>query len=326
MRLGVLKESLQAFEKLHSLIPASPEVLYQIANLHDMMGNYRAATKWFNILVTRVPTDPDVLSRLGQIYNKDDNETQAFHYHMDSYRYYPVNLDVISWLGVWYVKSEFYERAIEFFERAAEIQPGEVKWKLMVTSCYRRMGNYQKALELYEDIYREYPENLECLRYLVAICKDLGMKYDHFQRALGALERRNAQQRIMSHEGGGGPRSGQMSYATAPQGGGHNGMGIDTSNSNGDESPLRQPRGGVSPDAITGGRRGRGGMGMLTGQHRVEITSPSTSPVGAAARRMYSVPDNSDAPAGGGGPSLAASKASTTTAGAPGGAEESMDW
>ena len=30
----------------------------------------------------------------------------------------------------------------------------------------------------------DYPENLECLRYLVAICKDLGHKYDHYQQSL----------------------------------------------------------------------------------------------------------------------------------------------
>lgn len=38
----------------------------------------------------------------------------------------------------------------------------KVKWRLMVTSCYRRMGNYQKALELYEKIHSDYPDNLEC--------------------------------------------------------------------------------------------------------------------------------------------------------------------
>lgn len=32
----------------------------------------------------------------------------------------------------------------------------------MVTSCYRRMGNFTKALELYEAIHKQYPENLEC--------------------------------------------------------------------------------------------------------------------------------------------------------------------
>ncbi|KAF4042494.1 Tetratricopeptide repeat [Phytophthora infestans] len=204
IKMGVLNEALQAFEKLHSIVPTNAEVLYQIANLHDVMGNYRQAAKWFNILLscfgsndkrernTKNVADPGVLARLGQIFNKDDDETQAFHYHLESYRYFPINLDVISWLGVWYVKSELYEKAIQFFERASQIQPNEVKWRLMVTSCYRRMGAYQKAMLLYEQIHQDYPENLECLRYLVAICKDLGQRCDGFQAKLAKLERDNA--------------------------------------------------------------------------------------------------------------------------------------
>ncbi|KAG1708700.1 hypothetical protein DVH05_022326 [Phytophthora capsici] len=204
IKMGVLNEALQAFEKLHSIVPTNAEVLYQIANLHDVMGNYRQAAKWFNILLScfgsndkrdrnaKNVADPGVLARLGQIFNKDDDETQAFHYHLESYRYFPINLDVISWLGVWYVKSELYEKAIQFFERASQIQPTEVKWRLMVTSCYRRMGAYQKAMVLYEQIHQDYPENLECLRYLVAICKDLGQRCDGFQAKLAKLERDNA--------------------------------------------------------------------------------------------------------------------------------------
>ncbi|OWZ15232.1 Intraflagellar Transport Protein 88 [Phytophthora megakarya] len=204
IKMGVLNEALQAFEKLHSIVPSNAEVLYQIANLHDIMGNYRQAAKWFNILLScfgsndkrdrnaKNVADPGVLARLGQIFNKDDDETQAFHYHLESYRYFPINLDVISWLGVWYVKSELYEKAIQFFERASQIQPNEVKWRLMVTSCYRRMGAYQKAMVLYEQIHQDYPENLECLRYLVAICKDLGQRCDGFQAKLAKLERDNA--------------------------------------------------------------------------------------------------------------------------------------
>ena len=38
-------------------------------------------------------------------------------------------------------------------------------------------------------IHSDYPENLECLRYLVAICKDVGHKYDHYQQSLAKLER-----------------------------------------------------------------------------------------------------------------------------------------
>ena len=87
----------------------------------------RQATKWFNILTTRVPTDPGILARLGQIYSREEDEAQAFHYHLEAYRYFPVNMEVISWLGAYFVKNELYEKAMQFFERAAQIQPEEVK-------------------------------------------------------------------------------------------------------------------------------------------------------------------------------------------------------
>ena len=75
---------------------------------------------------------------------------------------WPFDLDVISWIGVWFVKNEIYENSIDFFERAAQIQPNEFKWRLMVTSCYRRMGNFTKSLKLYIEIHKENPKHVEC--------------------------------------------------------------------------------------------------------------------------------------------------------------------
>jgi intraflagellar transport protein 88 len=155
VRMNSPDEARQAFEKLHTIIPNNPAVIYQIANLYEQQNQNQQAAKWFNVLIARVPTDPGILSRLGQIYSKENEESQGFHYQLESYRHYPVNLDVISWLGVWFVKHEMYEKSIHYFERASQIQPNEVKWRLMVTSCYRRMGNYSKALQLYEQIHEE---------------------------------------------------------------------------------------------------------------------------------------------------------------------------
>jgi tetratricopeptide (TPR) repeat protein len=59
-----------------------------------------------------------------------------------------------------------YEQAIEFFEQASAVQPSEVKWRLMVTSCYI-LGDYFRALELYQQIHEEHPTNVESLQYLV---------------------------------------------------------------------------------------------------------------------------------------------------------------
>jgi intraflagellar transport protein 88 len=55
-------------------------------------------------------------------------------------------MDVISWLGAFHVKNEVYEKAMPYFDLAARIQPTEVKWQLMVASCFRRIGAYPQAL------------------------------------------------------------------------------------------------------------------------------------------------------------------------------------
>jgi intraflagellar transport protein 88 len=189
-RLDNPGDALQAFRKLHRIVPKSVTVIYQIANLFEMLNDHSSAAEWFKILHGAVPTDPKVLARLGNIFSNEDDHTQAFHNYLDSYRHMPTNMEVITWLGVWYVKSELYEPAIQYFERAAEIEPQEVKWRLMVASCYRRMGAYQKALELYREIHHTDSDNIECLRYLCTITKDLGDKsHEEYAKKLRKAER-----------------------------------------------------------------------------------------------------------------------------------------
>ena len=64
----------------------------------------------------------------------------------ESHRVFPVNMDVLSWLGAYHVKNEVYEKSIPYFDLASRIQPQEVKWALMVASCYRRIGALPQAL------------------------------------------------------------------------------------------------------------------------------------------------------------------------------------
>ncbi|KAI8920728.1 intraflagellar transport protein 88 [Entophlyctis helioformis] len=175
-KMELYSESLQWFEKLHSILRSSPEVIFQIADIYDKQGNMQQAMEWFNILISVIPTDPSILAKLGDMFDRDSDKSQAFQYYSESYRYFPSSMAVIAWLGAYYVDCEVYEQAIQFFERAAVIQPGVVKWHLMVASCYRRSGNYQLAFETYKRIHDKFPDNIECLRFLVRICTDLGMK------------------------------------------------------------------------------------------------------------------------------------------------------
>lgn len=164
-------------------------MLYQIATIYESMQLPEEAIKYYNVLISRAPTDPSILARLGQLFSSIEDDSQALHYYNESYKFYPANLDVISWLGLWYVRSEMYDEAIKYFTKATEVQPDEVKWKLMVASCYRRLGDLKKSFSLYKNINKQFPDNIECLRYLVQLCKDLGEDSDVYSSKYAALER-----------------------------------------------------------------------------------------------------------------------------------------
>lgn len=236
--LGLHDEALRMFRRLQSLVD-SVEVMYQIADLHARMGD-PGCTEWFTRLIGRVPTDPGVLARLGQLYAKERDESQAFHYYLESYRYFQVNMDVISWLGAYFVQNEVYDKALQFFERASQIEPAEVKWQLMTASCYRRRGEYPQAKRLYEEVHRKYPENLECLRFLVTICKDAGLieEANNWLKEFKKIEQRVQDDRHAAAFGGG----------PSPSNGG--GVGDEDSGSDREET-LRQRGDGpsVSPDS-----------------------------------------------------------------------------
>lgn len=45
----------------------------------------------------------------------------------------------------------------------------------MVAACYRRSGNYQAALKSYAGTHKKFPESVECLKFLIRLCDDMGL-------------------------------------------------------------------------------------------------------------------------------------------------------
>ncbi|XP_041663689.1 intraflagellar transport protein 88 homolog [Cheilinus undulatus] len=178
-RLNRLEEALDCFLKLHAILRNSAQVMFQLASfgyIYERLDDSQQAIEWLMQVISVTPTDPHVLAKLGELHSSEGDKSQAFQYYYESFRYLPSNMDVIEWLAAYYIETHFFEKAIQYFERATLIQPTQVKWQLMVASCYRRSGNYQKALETYKDIHRKFPENVECLRFLVRLCTDMGLK------------------------------------------------------------------------------------------------------------------------------------------------------
>ncbi|KAG5475869.1 hypothetical protein CUR178_03582 [Leishmania enriettii] len=243
-KLGLYEEAVRMFKRVQALVDSS-EVLYQIADLSDLVGD-PSALEWFNRLIGRVPTDPNALARIGSLYARDGDDVQAFHYYLEAYRYYQVNMDVISWLGAYFVKNEVYDKAVQFFERASHIQPQEVRWQLMVASCHRRRGDYAQAKRLYEQVHRKYPDNVECLNYLMQLCKDAGLQEEanEWLKTAKKVERQQIRSNSSSSVGGESGDDGDSSVEDRNKINGHH----------------RSRAGGTAaPDPAVAGRRAGGG-------------------------------------------------------------------
>ncbi|XP_072303054.1 intraflagellar transport protein 88 homolog [Eucyclogobius newberryi] len=174
-RLSHLEEALNCFCELHGILRNCPQVMFQLACLFELVEERPQAMDWLMKVLSVVPTDAKALAQLGQFYHSEGDKSQAFHYYYESYRYFPSNIDVIEWLAAYHIETHFFEKAIQYFKRATLIQPTEVKWQLMVASCFRKRNDYQKALETYKRIHSCFPENVECLQFLVRLCTDMGL-------------------------------------------------------------------------------------------------------------------------------------------------------
>ncbi|EJD75140.1 OSM-5 protein [Loa loa] len=172
---GKLEAALECFYKLHNILLNNVQVLCQLASIYELLEDTAQAIELYSQANSLAPTDPAILSKLASIYDAEGDKSQAFQCHYDSYRYFPSNIATIEWLGAYYIDAQYPEKAATYFEKASIMEPNEIKWQLMMASCLRRSGNYQKAFELYQQIHGRFPENIECLKFLARICTDLGM-------------------------------------------------------------------------------------------------------------------------------------------------------
>ena len=101
----------------------------------------------------------------------------------------------------------------------------------MIASCYRRMNLFNDALKVYEDIHAEEPNNIDCLRGLVQIRKELGMPYQQFSEKLMVLDREEEAKRMMN------PGYGQYDPYAGNQAGYGQGLGYDNTNNFQPEMP-----------------------------------------------------------------------------------------
>ncbi|CAJ0594545.1 unnamed protein product [Cylicocyclus nassatus] len=275
---GNVEQALECFYKLHNILLNNVQVLCQLAAIYESLEDTAQAIELYSQANSLAPSDPAILARLAAIYDAEGDKTQAFQSNYDSYRFYPSNLKVIEWMGAYYIDAQFSEKAVNYFEKASIMQPNEIKWQLMMASSHRRAGNYQKALELYKNIHKKFPANIECLKFLVRITTDLGMpESKEYMEKLGKAERvRQLKMQRESDSSQGKRHSAQSAHSLPPGGSGErptslNSLRMSSAKFTFEDQPFSvAPRDMKSADLSYADPVGSGSARPKTGQRKLK--------------------------------------------------------
>lgn len=202
-KMGDLEGALNYFRKIYSTVSNChhSHVIYQMGNVYERLNDTSGATEWYTQLLGLVNTDPSVFQKIADMYEADGDRQMAFQYQNEAYRAYPSNLQSISWIGSHFIDLQVAENAISFYERAVLAVPNSPHFLLRIAGCFRRIGNSQKSLRLFQNIVKQFPENIDGYRALLHLTQTLNMDdlYQKYHAEYQKIEKlKETRQRIGS--------------------------------------------------------------------------------------------------------------------------------
>lgn len=116
--------------------------------------------------------------------------------------------------------------------------PNDSYFLLRVAGCYRRIGNSQKSLQLFQKIHDKFPENTDCLRALIHLTQTQGLTElnETYNDSLEKIEKqKEVRQRINSS------RPGTSSYSARMSAKSNNNIQTENNNRNTNSPPFNSP-------------------------------------------------------------------------------------
>lgn len=198
--------ALSYFRKLNmkAVHETHPQVIYQMGNLYEKTNDASAALEFYLQMLGTPFLDDEILRKIGNLYEQDEDQQLAFHYHHEAYRLNPSNLHTTNWVATHYIRLQVVERAIPYYERAILGSPTNTYFMIRAAGCYMKVGQQKKALRMFQDVYKRFPENPDCLRALIRITQNgHPALHERYKTELAKLSKaKETRQRIISGKSG----------------------------------------------------------------------------------------------------------------------------
>ena len=179
-----------ASEIYRQVIEKSPDAPWNYVNLAVCYAKLQRMDDCVRALergLERIPDSVVLLSRLGLFSMQARYYDEAIVAAEAALKVDPRCLEALLTLGwSWIMKGE-WEKSSAFFERALEIEPENKSARIKYAYALAAQGKTQEALEIYDGLKREYPDDPDLFKDLGIVHNALGnldLALEHYKRAV----------------------------------------------------------------------------------------------------------------------------------------------
>lgn len=199
---GNLDTALNIFMESLRRDPENIEALWHLGNINEEKQNYLESIGYYNHLIEigkecKLFTMFELYRRTGILYRKIDRDKEALDYLMQAYQLLPSSRDVLKNLAMIIYSQKQYYRAMPFFEKAVALIRDDNKLLRHYGLCLVMVDNISESVGVLEEVIRNYPDDHDA-KFILAY---VYMKMGAWQKARELIEEvANAEDVILSKD------------------------------------------------------------------------------------------------------------------------------
>ncbi|WP_444913503.1 tetratricopeptide repeat protein [Microbulbifer sp. TRSA007] len=153
-----------------------PESLVNLGNLHFRRGNTQQAEAFYRRAITKASYYTPAYINLADLYRASGRETDAELLLRGALSKSEENTVIQHALGLSLVRQNRHQEAMGFLKAAAEHEQTQSRYLYVYAIAVHSEGNSELALDILEDGYHQFPQDLDILRALISISRESGKR------------------------------------------------------------------------------------------------------------------------------------------------------
>lgn len=164
---GNTNAALISFSVASRLIPNEPLMLAATGRMHLKKQEFEKAVMAFGKALGQDPHNPRYLLELGKAYEGLTDFASALDIYREVIKVNPQLWEAYYWAARSYSKKGDHLKSVDMLQKALERKPGDQGIRMGLAHEYRASGQFDKAIEQYEDVSRdETGEAVDALRFV----------------------------------------------------------------------------------------------------------------------------------------------------------------